>query len=245
MHETGEVTERGEYKFAFEDLNISKRYIEGRLHILVFFRIAGKAKEYLALFRNKQGTDPWDQDGLFLGGWCSPEVVRHPEHFSSINLTDSVVYPAYTLGLSEDKVVFIGNVHSVKPPETVIPSEVWLQTVDSLFVGDIYALYLAGRANYILARTLANREIRALGRNRTIISDKCYGEMIQSRSEIMDGIPDNQANNVIDFGDLLNHVIGMCRLRIMLGPKFADICFEKDVPPYLHVTDVAVGPVDL
>jgi hypothetical protein len=35
--------------------------------------------------------------------------------------------------------------------------------------------------------------------------------MIQCRSEIVDSIPDNQANDGIDFGDILDHVIGMCR----------------------------------
>jgi len=211
LHKVRQFSERRNYRLAFEDFNISKSYIEGRLHILVFFCIAGKTKEYLALFRNKQGTDPWDQNGLFLGGWDASEKVRHPEHFSRLSLTNSVVYPADTLGLREDKVVFVGNIHSMKPPEAVIPSEVWLQAVDSLFVGNTHALYLAGRANYILAGTLANREIRALRRHSAIISDEGGGEMIQCRSEIVDSIPDNQANDGIDFGDILDHVIGMCR----------------------------------
>ena len=245
MHEIRQVSERGKNLFAFEDFNISKSYVEGRLHILVFFRVAGKSEEYLALFRNKQGADPWDRDGFFLGGWDDSEKLRDPQRRESISVTDGIVYSADTLGLRDQKFVFIGNVHFVKPPESIISTEVRLQTVDSLFIGNAHALYITGSAHSILASTLANREVRVICDKSTIVSNKGCGEMIEGRSEIVDGIADNQADIGIDFGDILNHVLGVCRLRIALRPERAWVCCEKDFYPGLHITDVAVGPVDL
>jgi hypothetical protein len=245
LHEIRQVPERRKNLFAFEDFNISKSYVEGRLHILVFFHIAGKSEEYLALFRNKQGADPWDKNGFFLGGWVGSENIRDSERRESIRVTDGIVYSADTLGLRDQKFVFIGNVHFVKPPESIIPAEVRLQSVDSIFVGNANSLYLSWSGRCVLAGTIGNREIRTLARGSACIFDKGDGEMVKSGPEIMDGIPDNQANDRIDFGDILDHVIGVCRLRIVLRPERAWVCFEKDVELRLHIADVVIGPVDL
>lgn len=245
LHKNRHISERRKNLFTFENFNISKSYIEGRLHILVFFRIARETKEYLALFRNQQGTDPWDNNGFFLGGWSGSENVVQPQRCESLRITDGIVYSADTLGLCEDKVVFIGNVHSVKPPESIIPTEVRLQSVDSLLIGNANSLYLSWSGRCVLAGTIGNRKICTSARSGPCIFDKGNGEMVKSASEIVDGISDNQANDRINFSDILNHVIGVCRLRIVLRPERAWVCFEKGVDPRLHITDVVVGPVDL
>ena len=54
LHEVCQLPEGRKNTFAFEDFNISKSYIEGRLYILVFFCVAKKSDEYFALFSTSQ-----------------------------------------------------------------------------------------------------------------------------------------------------------------------------------------------
>ena len=244
LNQVRKFAECGNNKLVFENFSISKSYIEGRLHILVFFCIAGEVEEYFAFFRNKQRPTPGDHDGFFLGGWVGSEEVWESQRSKSIRITDSIVYPADALGLREDKVVFIGNVHSVKPPETIISSEVRLQAVNSLFIGDANALYLSGSGRCVLAQTVGNREIRALRKGASSVFDEGHHEMVKSRPEIVNGVSDDQTDARIDFSDILDHVLGKCRLRIVLRPERAWICFEKDVYPRIYITDVMVGPID-
>jgi hypothetical protein len=171
--------------------------------------------------------------------------MRDPQGRESISVTDGIVYSADTLGLRDQKFVFIGNVHFVKPPESIIPTEVRLQCVDGIFVGNANALYLSGSGRCVLAGTVGNREIRPLARGSACVFDKGDGEMVKSGPEIVNGIPDNQANYGINLGNILDYVIGVCRLRIVLRPERAWICCEKDFYPRIHITDVVIGPVDL
>ena len=246
LHEISQVSERGENKPTLEDFDISKSYVEGRLDVLVFFCIAGELDEYVALFRNGQIADQRDADDLLFAG-RRIAVEARSDHLRNFCIAGSVVYGLDALGLGKDEVVFIGNVHPVKTPKRTIASEVWLLKVDPSLIRDANALYLSRSASYILAGTLVNREVCTRRRRSAavVVSKESGGKMIESRSEIMNGISDNQANSWIDFRDILNHVLGKCRLRIVLWPKFAGVCFEKDFSPRIYITDVVVGPVDL
>jgi hypothetical protein len=148
------------------------------------------------------------------------------------------------LGLGKDEIVFVTNIHPVKSPKTVFPSEVWLLKVNSLLIGNAHVLYLSERFGFVLAETLADREVCLLRRQLAVIADEVGGQMVQGRPQIMDGIADNQTDNRINLGNILDHVIGVVSLRIVMGPKSARVLFEKDVSPRIVVSDVVVGPVN-
>lgn len=246
LHKAREFAERWNNKPTLEDFNISKSYIEGRLHVLVFFCIAGELDEYVALFRNRQWAYERDAETSLFGGRRIAEESRAND-LSHVRITEAIIYSADALGLSEDEVVFVGDIHPVKAPKRTISSEVWLLKVDPSLVRNANALYLSRSASYVLAGTLVNREVCSRRKRScaVVVPEEICGKMIESRSEVVDGIADNQGNGGIDFGDILNHVLGKCRLRIVLGPKSAGVCFEKDFSPRIHITDVVVGPVDL
>jgi hypothetical protein len=69
--------------------------------------------------------------------------------------------------------------------------------------------------------------------------------MIKSRSEIVDGIANNQTENGVDGSDILDRIVGEHGFRVILTPKFARVCIEKDISPHIRITDVVIGPVDL
>ena len=247
LHKIRQFAEGWKNRPTLEDFNISKSYIEGRMYVLVFFCIAGELDEYIALFRNRQLAYQRHTEDILFGGWLPSEEVDSAHRCNHFRFAESVVYGFDTLSVSENEVVFIGDIHPVKAPKSTISSEVWLLKVNSSLVRNANALYLSRSASYILAGTLVNREVCSSRRSSAaiILSEKSSGKMIKGRSKVVNGIPDNQANDGIDFDDILNHVLGKCRMRIVLGPKFAGVSFEKEFYPRIHITDVVVGPVDL
>jgi hypothetical protein len=132
----------------------------------------------------------------------------------------------------------------VKPPKTVFSSEIWLLKVDASLVSNAHELYLSERFGFVLAETLANREVCLLRRKLAVIADEIGSQVVQSGPEIVNGITDNQTDDRINLGNILDHVIGVVGLRIVMGPKSARVLFEKDVSPRIVVSDVVVGPVN-
>lgn len=140
LNKIRQLTERWQNKPPLEDFNISKGYIEGRLHVLVFFCITGELDEYVAFFRNGEGTDQRDTKVPLFGRWESP-IETGGKHLGNFRIAGSVVYALDTLGVGKDEVVFIGNVHLVKTPQATFPSDIWLLKVNPLLIRDANALY--------------------------------------------------------------------------------------------------------
>jgi len=243
LNQSAQFSEGSEHKRSFENLNISKSYIEGRMDVLVFFRVAGKLYEYVAFFRNRQRAYQRDTDRLFLGGRTISKESGS-EELCNFRIADAIVYSLDTLSLGEDEIVLIGDVHSVKPPKSIIPSEIWLMKVDEILVGEAHTLYLSRSTSYVLGGTLANRKVCIGCDGASVIPNECSRQVIQSRSEIVDGVTNNQTNDGIDLGYIFNHILGVCRMRIVLGPKFARAYLEKGFSPHIEIIDVVVGPVD-
>jgi hypothetical protein len=232
-----------EHKSSFEDFNISKNYIEGRLDVLIFFRVAGELQEYVALFRNRQRAYERDTDRLFFGGRII-SIESGAKQTSNVRVTDAIVYGPNTLGLGKDEVVFIGDIHPMKTPESIIASEIWLMPVDEGLIGNAHALYLSRRSSFVLAQTLTNRKVCGFSDCATIVSDKGHGEMIERRPEIVNHVTNHQTKDGINIGDVFDYVLGVARMRIVLSSEFARVYFEKGSSSYLKVTDVVVGPID-
>jgi hypothetical protein len=243
VYEISQIAERWQNEPALKNFNISKSYIEGRSHVLVFFRIAGKADEYVALFRNRQQAYERDTKVLFFGGGFVSEESR-AESMRHVRVAKSVVYSLDALGVSEDEIVFVTNIHPVKTPKSVFSSEVWLQKVDPSLISDAHALYLSRSVGYVLAGVLANWEIRVPCGPTSVISNQTSGQMVQCGSEIVSGIPDGQTDDGIDVNDILDYIIGEVGLRIVLGPKRGSVVFDKLPNPRFEFVDVAVGPID-
>lgn len=242
LDQVRQFADRWQNKPSLEDFNIAKSYIEGRLHILVFFRIAEHTDNYVAFLRNRQWTDQGNRDGFLFGGRGSTEKTGS-HHPCDIRITDSVVYATDTLSMSKDQRMLVGDIHLVKSPEVIIPSEIRLQEADALLVGDAHALYFSRRLSYILCGTLANREVRTGENRRSIISNQTCSQMVQGCPEVVNSISDNQTDSRIDFGHILNNVIGVGGLRVVLGANFARASCEKNLSPRIEISDVVVGPI--
>jgi hypothetical protein len=242
--EIGQFVDRSDHEPALKYFNVAERYIEGRLLVLVFLRVTGESHKYVALFRYADGINEWNRYGLVLGNSEGRgEIV--PEQFVGCCRIEPVTYAAGTVYLCKDQDMLVRNIHPVKTPKGIVPTEVRLETVDKLLVSDARTIYFSRSVGRIALSTLQywERGIGAYGPS--IVRNESRNEMVQSGAEIVDNIANDQADDGINLNEILDDVVGESGLRIVFGADFAGICPQKGFSSRFEICDVAFGPLDL
>ena len=222
---------------SLENWNVAKRYIEGKLYILVFFKIAGFAKDYLATFR--YGKVPHERDFQFASVW------RQPEGFYR-GFVKTVVNSAEGLNVSQQQVVLIGDVEPMKPEDRIAVSEVRLYEPQSLLVNRSHAFYF--RPSIFVQESglgCADREAGTQAGSLVVRSYESCGDVIQGATQIVDRITNDEADGRPDCIDILDYIISVAGLHVVAGANFARVSIKEAGPLPLEFINVGVGALDL
>jgi hypothetical protein len=244
LNEFCHLENRSLNKSSIENFNVAKSYIEGRLHVLIFFRIAGESQEYVAILRNRQRINERNHNVFFFGGRGTAKEFG-TNGFGHVRLADSILYAFDTVRMCKDQGVLIRDVHSVQPPESIIPTEIRFEHSNLLLVNDTHANYFSRRTGLVNGFALSNREICLRGNLSSTVDNETCGQVVQGCSEIVNNIANNETNDRINLRNTLDYVIGVGRLKVVLGANFTWLCCEKNISPRIEFSDVVFGPIDL
>src|SRR5487761_83700 len=119
-------------KITRENLRLSERYVEGEIYALVCFMVPGNRVHHCALFHRGEGLrcrkindllgeGTWGEFDKSLESFFYPSGIQIKSHLGN----DSCG--------SRQQTMLVSNVKSVEFPQTIIPSQVRLESVYSIF----------------------------------------------------------------------------------------------------------------
>lgn len=212
----------------FDNLGFGERYVKDKLRILLHARLAGK--EFVSVFERSSESSRESESAHRLSGAFPP----------SGNLNSRL---SESKECEQHRMVLIGNVQFVEPPEFVCASLVRFGSVDCVYSSLPHALYLSSGRAYVL-RGLKDRETGLSIRGVAINKDELIGEVIQGASEVVDSIARNDANfgwSGLDVSQIKDIV---SRLRITLGSDYIRFAFDEPVSSDFEITEVLLGPLN-
>ena len=236
--------ERFEQRPTLDNLRLVDRYLEGKFHLALQIHDSRFDVNYIAYLQRFDGSA---EVGVLNEGQNSTRITAFTDcgaHSPVVEFRRCPVFVPHCC--SEQQPMLIDIVQSGELPQTVIPSLVWLERIDtfnSLSRSSLYYSTTLGR--HILIEALAKGEVDVLlGCNRRILDHDLIDQMIKSTPEILQDIPSDDGDHGRNFrnrNDLKNMI---SRLRINLAPQEIGIFFVEGVEFDLQLTDVLIGPFD-
>ena len=243
-NEIRQLEDRSEYELPLKYFNVAERYVEGRLFVVVFFCIAGKAEKCIALFQNANRIDKGDCDRFIFGNAESGDET-FAKQFVGCGRIEPISYAAGTVYLCKDQDMFVRNIHPVETPQRIISTEVRLVAIDKTPIGGTHPLCFSRRIGRVSWGALGYREVCVGCDCSPIVNDESRSQVIQGGAEIVNDVADNETDERIDINHILDDIVGVSGLRIVLGADFARIRCQKGFTSRLKISDVAFGPLDL
>ncbi len=246
-----ELMERFKDRLTLDNLRLAERYVKGELLILVHMRSSccpTNAPDFGVIFQGShilRSKRKWprkvvreSRDGIASGGphagqhdsECGAEIVDH----RGIDGCDR-----------HQEAVFVEVVKLMQHPELVIPSLVRFGRIDGLYRGWTHSLYFSRTRGFVFIDALCDREISRLSGNIFVGKDELIGEVVESGSQVMDRVADEERHvvgNVPHNFDTKDLITG---LRLLIGSDEVRVGLKKHLLSDFKITDVMLGPFDL
>lgn len=240
LDEIRSTMQRVKDRLRLQDLRLAERYVKGELHLLVEWRsgeIAEKYVAYLQRVSNPAGV-------VFECGHKIPliasERLEHPVGSADVINT--------TKGSADydQESVLVDIVQLVQKPEDfAAPTFVRFDSVDNFYRNWPRTLYLSGTLGCVFRGAIENRKgDRIHFSDTTTINPELHCDLVQSTSQVVDGVADNECYLKGRVGNLGQVVIGCPVLRIEFGPDFVRVGFQKAFEGKCEITDVLIGPFE-
>lgn len=243
-------------RFTLRNPNFAERYIKMELHVGLHFRFRD-GEDYIAYFQNADGIDFNPQSTEVRGGLTAQRDgnSRTAGHRVTTDVPVLQFRPSLTWrhamcaksrSDSKQKAVLVDVVKAVKTPESVIPSFVWFERVDSLNVIIAHSLYFScvlGRC--IFPGSISNRKTDVVtGRLPGFLSNESVDKMVERTPKVLEGIAAN-GDNILRDGLHADEVIAaLASVRIVLDFNCIWAGTEEGITSDLQILDVLVGPIN-
>jgi hypothetical protein len=225
----------------FRDVRLVDRYIEGKAHILVFFR-CGETSEHLACFGC---PDRWSGCGKHHllkeeGSWTDDSVSSVESSFLAWKHSTC----DWNSNYGQQNPVLVDYVQIVQLPSPMPKTSlVWLDAVENM-------KGLIPDAWYFSARHVTKRfggiKDWETGLRVGLISaglNERTSQMVERAAEIMQSIPKLKGQTVIDDRYRLDVIDKLSRLRIVLTPDGVGVLQPEGIDGSLEIIDLLFGPV--
>ena len=233
-------------RLSLENLRLGERYIEGKLNILVRFKIPLHDKDRIALFSAQQiaggGMEP---RGSLRQGMAQLNVAGE-ESFQSFS-ADLHADVLHADGGDYQEAVLVDVVKLIESPERVVPSLVRVGSAQRIFDSLDDSLYFSARFGQVLLETLRvfeDRESRPLFRigRRPVNLDKLPPQVVESASQVVDCVAVGQKNlsgNVLPLVQIPDRGV---MFDVILGSSCIGVRAQEFNPFEIELADVLLGP---
>lgn len=236
--------ERLSQRVTIHDLRLVDSYLEGKLKLLIMFRSLEFSVDYVAYLQRFDGAI---ETNMSDEGKDAPRIAALPNgcaHSLVIGGSDSSMLESHRSG--EQQPVLVNIIQSAEPPEKVIPSLVWFESVDAFNrrVGErLYYATMLGR--HVIGLTLPEWEKDALlGSASGIGRNQLEGQVIKSTPEIEKNIASNNGDHRRDFRNRNNLENLISRYRLYLTNKELAVFSVEGVESDPQLMEVFIGPLD-
>jgi hypothetical protein len=217
-------------QITFRDLRLGERYIKAELKILVRMSFVGRSGDICDFIANYESHE---------------SMVAQPHSLASSKIDSPLVHDCCD---GQQQAVFVDYVESMEQPKILIKSLVRLYRTQDFFRANRHSLYFSSaKRRCVLLGTFADREKSVSVRLTPASFDELPSKMVQSTSEIVNGITENESNigrNGLDLSDEKRRMVN-CGYRVWLGSDSIGIRVEKGLNADIKVTDMLFGPFNL
>ena len=248
VNQVDHLLKRFNDRLTLKNLRLGERYVNGELHVLIYFRVRGSSMEFVASLQRDIPVGPrWgDEFDARQGRMSNPEYISQ---IGPVTFRDAA--SLVRCSDSQQQTVLIDNVKLMQTPEKVIsiPTFVWFDCVDKFYRILPQALYFSDRLRFVLRGTLENRETKnpVWCDTRTMNREQLMHEMLQGGSSILENVSSNDGDSVGNIPDLGHVIDQLSRIRIALGSDFIwaffePTCFAESLNLEPQIVEVLFGP---
>jgi hypothetical protein len=142
--------------------------------------------------------------------------------------------------------MFIDNVETVEAPE-IVPSSalVWLESTDRFSCVWPQSLYYSSEFGFVFLGSVPDGKIDIIERTRLagFDTDQLMSQMIQSRSGVVNSVPSDQRNFIVDGRNAHDFVCAITGVRVILEDDAIGVFPVKNTESFAEITEVLVGPI--
>jgi hypothetical protein len=216
--------------------NIAESYFKAKVRILVVLRsVSGKpSTQFVAVFERALESEA---------------ALSRLSAIEQFHLEHSLLDDGQRVGSRDrhEQAMLVHNVEFVEPTKSIVPSMVWLLSLDEierLLAGTLYCSLKVGFKDFQIL-PIEDRETGADIRRVTIGQNQLPSEMVKAGSQVMDSISENEGNflgRTLEGSKLYDSV---ARLRIVVGNSAVWVALPESVQFGFEIADVLFGPFDL
>jgi len=234
--------ENSKYDFSFSNPRLIERYLQEKLWIIVHLRFREINGECVACFQRESISQLRRCLGDNAFGTSSYHVVTQFSMEAGIDKRDR--------GASgHQKAMLVDTVEAMEPPQGIIPSLVWLDSLDRIYSTLPHALYLSRKSGLLLLGerfTIADWEADIFGRfGLRSNPDESARQVVQSASHILNRISSDQTEMGWNRSNFCDCVDSLLTLRISLYSGTVRVGFGELDSGSHEIVDVLIGPLDL
>ncbi len=235
-------SENSKYDFSFRNPRLIERYLQEKLWILVHLRFRKINGECVACFQRESISQSRRSFGDNAFGAPSYQVVAQLPMEAGIDERDG-----RTSG--HQKAVLIDNVEAMETPQGIIPSLVWLDSLDGIYSILPHAIYLSRKSSLLILgsrHTFADWETNILGRfGLRSDPDESARQVVQSASQVLNRVSSDQTEMNWNRSNFCDCVGSLSALRISLYESAIRVSFAEVDSGTHEIVDVLIGPLDL
>lgn len=226
VHQITKMLKRFEHRLASNNIRLSERYINGEVHIITHFSLAGS--DYVAVFERLPEGRKGEAADTFV---TRPKETRNVDNrFRKVNRRD------------EQSVVLVGNVQFVENPEHILPTLIRVGSVNRIYSTLRHALYSSRSLGFVFRGLLPDRESGLLGMGRTVGVNELVSEVVKGTSEVVNSVSGDEANFDGRGLNIEYAVNVISRLRVSLSLDSIWFAIEESFQGDFQITDVLFGP---
>ncbi len=241
-------TERFQNRLTTRNLRFAERYLEGELHLLIYFRVRGRDEELIASFEGTQFVGWSDAD---IKAW---KVPLPSDRFEALRKSPAHRRPDVDAAeggpYCDEQAVLVDVVQAINEPERVIPTRVRFGRDDRVERSLAGALYFSSREGLKTLGRWREREgdIAGFGVGRIspeASTNQLEGEVVERAAQVMEHVPGNHADNRGDILSARDVIDQLACLRIALGCDEIRLGVVKAAQFQLELSDMRFGPFQL
>ena len=252
----GDLNERWQNRLTLDNPNFVERYVKVELHILVYFRVGMIGEQYVAILQGENKVLGNKRNLIWPivpGSKTTLSGGINMDHSPWQNRSGGDSAQRHSHRNQES--VFVDIIKLTENPERVVPTFVWLKTVDNSDSVIPHALYFSLTRGFVFRGIVGvnDRETNPLslgiGERRSEIGFANFHDVprkvIKGASEVLDNVSgDNCDVNrcISDRGDVVKEL--SC-LRVALASNFIGVGVKEGADLDLQVSEVLFGPSGL
>ena len=233
VHTIPQVLQRWDQRLTLENSELIQRYKKGEVQILLEFSTRIIPKEYVVVFQGKP----------HIGNAQYPRV-RFRICWEQFGIQARQVDSHICSRDGDRQTVFVDNTQAVQTPEGIsLPSAIWFDSADRIYSVLPHSFYLSKSFGPVSRGCFGDRKIDLTGAPGISSKPQCASEVIQGRSEILNGIPSDCRDHRIDWLYVRN-AIRRSALMVNLAGSFVWPTLQENIDCCIQIRDVMVGPLD-